>query len=134
MFRLLAILLTTLFAATLAAQAAPTITVLSGSSNVPSETAVSVSPGDTVASLALTITIDDADNDNVATSVAVSNVTTQGVVPAEWSSASAAVSYDLTPTSGTFNVADVEHTIILTATDGTFTTTFTIFVVVAATL
>lgn len=111
----------------------PAITVMSGMSNVPDETAVTVAPNDTVAALNLTITIDDANNDTVDVDVAVSNVTTQGVNPAEWSTASAqAVSFTLTPTSGSFNVADVEHTIVLTANDGTETTTFTIFVVVSA--
>src|SRR5690606_30563911 len=66
-------------------------------------------------------------------SLTVSNFTTQGLVPAEWvQTGAAAVPFDKTPTSGTFNVADVEHTVVLTADDGTDTTTLTLFVLVAA--
>ncbi len=121
-----------LIAAPLAAQnTPPTISVFSGATPVADESVVTVAPGDMLAGLDLTITVEDADNDACELSLTVSNFTTQGLVPSEWEQASA-VPFSRTPSSGTFNVADVEHTVVLLADDGTDTTTLTLFVLVAA--
>jgi hypothetical protein len=109
----------------------PTISVTSGATPIADGTVVNVNLNDTVAAFNLTITVDDADSDPVFLDVSVSNVTTQGLDIQEWT-ANSGTPFNLTPTSGVFNVPDVEHTIVLTAFDGTDLATFTLIVLVAA--
>ncbi|MCC6465609.1 MAG: hypothetical protein IT463_09750 [Planctomycetes bacterium] len=64
------------------------------------------------------ITVADADGDPCSLVGNVSNVTTQGILNSEFSSASAATPYVLQPTSGQFNRAGVTHTFQFQANDG----------------
>jgi hypothetical protein len=72
----------------------------------------------TMLTLAPRITVSDADGDTVSLSGSVSDITTQGVLNSEFSSASAATPYTLTPATGVFNRAVVTHTVLLQADDG----------------
>ncbi len=72
----------------------------------------------TMQTLAPRITVSDADGDTVSLTGSVSDITTQGVLNSEFTSASAATPYTLTPTTGVFNRAVVTHTVLLLANDG----------------
>ncbi|MHC4839786.1 MAG: hypothetical protein ACYTDT_02350 [Planctomycetota bacterium] len=117
-----------------AQNSAPTISVSAGAASIANDSVVAVNPFDTLAGLNLSITVSDADNDNCSLDLAVTNVSTQGLVASEWTQAGAASTpFVKAPVSGSFNVADIEHTIVLTASDGSLTTNFSLFVVVEAT-
>lgn len=100
------------------AGAAPSIAVTSNGVPVSAAQILTVTPNTLLSALNLAITVNDPDGNNTSLSGAISNVTTQGLLAAEFSSASAAVPYLLTPTSGTFSVNNVVHNIVLTANDG----------------
>lgn len=72
----------------------------------------------TMLTLAPRISVSDADGDTVSLTGTVSDITTEGVLNSEFSSASAAVPYTLTPATGVFNRAVVTHTVLLIADDG----------------
>lgn len=121
------------------ANAAPAISVSRGGVTVANGGNVVVSPNDTVAGLALQITINDADSDPVRLVGSVSDVTSQGILDSEFSSGGyLAVSYTRTPATGSFTVPGVIHTVSLTADDnhwlGTSTFSFNIVVNRAPTL
>jgi len=115
------------------ANAAPAITVTHGGSTVANGGNVVVGPNDTVASMALQITVNDANSEPVRLIGTVSNVTSQGILDSEFSSSGyLAVSYNVSPTSGSFGVPGVIHTVSLAADDshwlGTSTFSFNIVV------
>lgn len=96
----------------------PTLQVTSNGSAVASGSTLNVNYLDTLASLGLSISVDDPDGDPTAVGASVSGVTTQGFSTADFSAAQQAVSYVITPTSGTFDdPAGSNHAITLTATD-----------------
>lgn len=97
---------------------APTISVTSNGVPVNAAQIITVQHNVALSSLNIAITVNDPNSNNTSLSASISNVTTQGLLASEFSSASAAVPYLLTPTSGTFNVRDVVHSIVLTANDG----------------
>lgn len=100
------------------ANAAPAISVSRGGVTVANGGTVVVSPNDTVAGLALQITINDANNEPVRLVGTVSNVTSQGILDAEFSSGGyVMVSYTRTPSSGVFSVPGVVHAVSLLADD-----------------
>lgn len=110
----------------------PKIVLLSNGSYVAYDTFFTLPFNWTVAQLNLTARALDADGDNLDVDVFVSNFTTQGLEVSEWTAVGAPTGSILTPTSGQFNVPDVKHTIILSVSDGTDTTSLRIFVVVSA--
>lgn len=100
------------------ANSAPAITVTQNGNTVPANGNVLVAPNATMASLALQITVNDANADPVRLSGSVSNVSTQGINASEFSSGGyLAVSYNLTPASGVFNQAATVHQVVLSADD-----------------
>ncbi|CAG0928948.1 hypothetical protein PLCT1_00866 [Planctomycetaceae bacterium] len=108
------------------------IAVSATSGTVTNGGSVNVNFGATLASLALQITVSDADGNNCTLNGTVSNLGGTGIVQSEFSRASAATPYNVNPTSGTFNtVAGITHTVSLTANDGTVNTTFTFDIVQA---
>ncbi|CAG0929897.1 hypothetical protein PLCT1_01176 [Planctomycetaceae bacterium] len=100
------------------ANSAPAISVTQNGATVAQNGNVLVAPNATLASLALQISVNDANNDPVRLIGSVSNVTTQGINATEFSSGGyLSVSYNLTPASGVFNQAAIVHQITLTADD-----------------
>lgn len=97
----------------------PNLSVTSNGNPVSSGATLTVAYGSTLAALNLSIQVSDPDNDNTSLAGTVGNVTTQGILNAEFSSASAATPYTVTPTSGTFNEpAGRTHLVELAASDG----------------
>lgn len=96
---------------------APTITVASGGSSVNNAGVLNVSYGDSLASLSLAITADDAQGDSVTLAGSVSNTSGTGILNSEFSN-SAATPYTLNPGTGTFNQGSVTHVVTLNADDG----------------
>lgn len=87
----------------------------------------------TVAAEDFGIVINDADSDSTSCSMTISNIGSSGILTSEWSSGSAAVSYTLNPSTGTFNSATaVTYTVVITADDGTDQSTFTFYIDQAA--
>ncbi|MCG3182215.1 MAG: hypothetical protein ICCCNLDF_00276 [Planctomycetes bacterium] len=109
---------------------APIISVKSNGSNVGDGGTLNVAYNDTLASLNLEIHIDDANQDVVSLAAQITNIPTQGIQPAEFTHAAAAVSYAVYPTSGVFNQASVNHQVTLSAYDGTESTVFTFNILV----
>src|SRR5690606_23287469 len=86
-----------------------------------------------VAALGLSLIVADFEGDATSTTLlGVSNFTSQGLVPAEWESAAAAVPYTLNPSSGQFNVGSVNHLVSLEAGDGSSTSGYSFTVQVGA--
>jgi hypothetical protein len=98
----------------------PSISVTALNLGVPVQNGQTVNAGigGTMTTLAPKITVNDPDGDACALTGTVSNVTTQGILAAEFSSATAPVPYTLSPTTGVFNRAIVTHTFLLQADDG----------------
>ncbi len=109
---------------------APALAVTSGGQPVQNGGTVVANYLDTLASLALAISVSDPDGNPTAVGAGVSGVTSQGFVAAEFAATQQAVSYQLAPTSGTFNdVNGSSHVVTLTATDlygGTAVFSFTL--------
>ncbi|MCA8935510.1 MAG: choice-of-anchor D domain-containing protein [Planctomycetes bacterium] len=96
----------------------PTMQVTSNGNAVTSGSTLNVNYLDTLASLGLSISVDDPDGDPTAVGASVSGVTTQGFSTADFSAAQQPVGYVITPNNGTFNdPAGSSHAITLTATD-----------------
>jgi hypothetical protein len=110
----------------------PAVTVTANSSPVAHGGTILVSNNDTLQSINLTITVDDPDADLVAVTSQITNLSTQGFVQTEWESATAAVPYVLTPTTGTFSEPNITHTVTLTLSDGTETRLFSFFISVGS--
>ncbi|MCA8915098.1 MAG: VCBS repeat-containing protein [Planctomycetes bacterium] len=110
----------------------PTISATANGSTLANGGTLNVSYGTTLASLNMHFTIDDPNGGTVSVSAQISNLTTQGLVPAEFTHATAAVSYTIDPTSGTFNQGTTNHHFVLTATDGIENTPFSFDIVVGA--
>jgi Right handed beta helix region len=70
-----------------------------------------------VSGLIISIAVDDADGDPVNVTGTVSNVTFEGILESEFSSASAGVPYNLNPQSGTLTKSSSFKTVILVASD-----------------
>src|SRR5690606_17814743 len=107
----------------------PVITVTSGTATIASGSTATVNINQTLASLGLSINVTDADGDDVSLVGTVSNVTTQGILAAQFSSASTAAPLPASPISGMFSVPGVTHVVNLTATDaatGTANYSFTL--------
>lgn len=107
-----------LFGSALFAQA-PTVTVSVLGEQVTYGGGRILCPNQEVTDAQIVISIDDPDGDPVAVVTTITNLTTQGINLAEWSQTSAAVPHVLAPTTGTFNVFPIVHTITITADDGT---------------
>ncbi|MCC6572339.1 MAG: hypothetical protein IT462_00990 [Planctomycetes bacterium] len=96
----------------------PVVGVTANSLPVTNGGTVNVAAGATLASLNLQINVTDPDTGStVSVSGTVSNVTTQGILDSQFSSALMADPYTLSPTTGTFNVPSVNHVVDLTVTD-----------------
>jgi hypothetical protein len=109
---------------------APAITASSSFGSISHNGSITVPFKTSVQALALVINVTDPDGDNVALSGVVSNLTNQGVLSSEFSSASTKAPYSLRPESGSFNLGGVTHTVTLTATDPYHTTVFSFNIVV----
>jgi hypothetical protein len=96
----------------------PTISVTRNSVPLTTAQIISVQTGTTLAALNLAIAVNDPQSNNTSLSASISDLTTQGILVSEFNSASAAVPYTLTPTTGVFNVAGATHVITLIANDG----------------
>ncbi|MBK8206966.1 MAG: VCBS repeat-containing protein [Planctomycetes bacterium] len=97
---------------------APTLTVSSSSGNVVNNATLNVAHGTSLASLGLQISVNDANGHNVSVAGTVSASTGTGMLNSEFSSASAPVAYQLTPTTGTFSQGSTLHVVNLQASDG----------------
>ncbi|MDC1141545.1 hypothetical protein OAU50_00505 [Planctomycetota bacterium] len=112
---------------------APTVGLTHNGAPVVTGATVNVAYNSTVSAEKFVLTINDADNNNTSTSTTIGNIGATGMLTAEWSSSSAAVSYTLTPNSGTFNTTSaVIYTVVVTADDGTDQTVFTFYISQAA--
>ncbi len=114
---------------------APTIAVnyddpVGGPSVLAHQGTVTVPHGQTLASLAFGIAVDDVNLDTCSLVTTITNVGATGLLQAEWESASAAVPYVVQPASGTFNtLLGATHVVTLTANDGTDNTVFSFTIV-----
>jgi hypothetical protein len=98
--------------------AAPTIAVTSNGVPVAAAQIITVPRNTSLTTLNISITVNDPNGNNTSLNCAILNQTTQGLISGEFSSASIAVPYALTPTTGVFNVAGVTNSFTLTANDG----------------
>lgn len=96
----------------------PTISVTSNGVPVSGAQIITVPLDTTLSSLNIAITVNDPNGNATSLDCAISSLTTQGLLLGEFTNASQAVPYAVTPTSGTFNVAGVTNSITLTADDG----------------
>lgn len=94
---------------------------------------INVAFNTTVASMNFSFQVTDADNNNCSVTTTITNLGATGIVLAQWQSASTAVPYTLTPTSGTFNTsAGVTHMVTLTVNDGVASTVLSFSIIQAA--
>ncbi|MCC7509966.1 MAG: hypothetical protein IT464_11440 [Planctomycetes bacterium] len=98
--------------------AAPTISVTVGGASVADGGFVDAARNQPVSSLQIVITVNSTDGSPVSLVGTVSNVTTQAIAESEFSAAAAIGPYNVTPTSGAFDVGSVTHIVSLTASDG----------------
>lgn len=98
--------------------ALPTVSVTRNGFAVNDSDIISVYRDTNLSNLQLVISVGSTEGDPVALTGTVSEVTTQGILDAEFSSVSAATPYTVAPGSGTFNVGDVYHTVTLVVADG----------------
>lgn len=113
--------------------APPFIGVFSGNTYITDTSTLPVGYNATVASLGLSVLVADADGDNVdANLLSITNVTNQGFVNSQWSSAAALTPYRLDPTTGQFTVASTDHVVTLSASDGVDTSGFSFTLQVGA--
>lgn len=98
--------------------ALPTVSVTRNGHVVNDSDIVSAYRDTPLANLQLVISVGSTEGDPVALNGTVSDVTTQGILDTEFSATSAATPYVIAPSSGTFNVGSVYHTVTLVASDG----------------
>lgn len=97
---------------------APTLTVAGSSGNILNNATLNVAHGSSLASLGLQISVNDGNGHNVSVVGSVSASAGTGILNSEFSSASAPVAYQLTPTTGSFSQGSTVHVVSLQASDG----------------
>lgn len=80
---------------------------------------IDVAANSAFSAVGLAITVNDPDGDDTAITAAITGMTTEGLLQAEFENAQAAVPYTINPTTGTFNVGSATIVVTLTATDAT---------------
>ncbi len=110
----------------------PTINVQFDGNWINDGDTVNVAYNSTLASKGVWLLISDTDSTLVSLAGTVNNITTQGILDAEFSAASLAVPYNLFPSTGVFSVGQVTHTVHLVADDGYGLNDFTFYIDVAA--
>jgi len=109
---------------------APSLLVTAGGLSIPSGGVVFAVLADEISDLELLITVQDLNLDRVSTNVSISRLRDDyGVDLDEWSLGQADVPFALEPMSGTLLRNDINHEVVLTATDefgGETSFTFTI--------
>ncbi|MDC1142400.1 hypothetical protein OAU50_04865 [Planctomycetota bacterium] len=99
---------------------APTVVVKAGTMTMMHSMTHVVDYNDTVAGESFVITVNDADGDLTSCVTTISNAGSTGILTSQWSNASSAVSYNLNPSTGTFNaVSGATHVVTVTVNDGT---------------
>lgn len=110
----------------------PSIRVTSNGDLIGEAATVQVPFNTSVASLGLSIAVDDTERDNTSLVTTISNAAPQqGISLSEWQRIASAVPYTRSPLAGRFNVEGASHLVTITADDGfggVSTRTFTVVV------